>query len=498
MTDFGSLDFCSGGRNLQTMYRPRHHLSLLLFLATASAISYGQGTGPYTSVVSSPYPPLFKSTKYAVGAGPVSVVVADFNGDGKPDIVTANRDSSTVSILINNGDGTFRAHVDYATGKSPAQVVVGDFNNDGKADLAVANNGDQSISILLGNGDGTFRPRIDTVFPPYSGTLSLSAYDLDNDGKLDIVVGPADFSLLGNGDGTFQAPVRFHLYYGGALSYVLVTRLNGLDLVGVANDSFPYRIEELVAKGGGTWLNYSDQFTNQPAKYGQLAGGDINGDHFGDIAAAWFGQNEIVICLSDSGGILACGRTDKVGTGPIGIALADLTGDNLLDVVTANSGSNNISFLRGHGDGTFGPLTNYAVGKVPQTVAVADFDGNGRQDLAVANSGDGTVTTLLQSTVALSTFSLSFGKQAVGTTSPAKTVTLFNASLSTLHISSISTSGDFILQSNGCGTTLASGASCKLSVVFHPTVAGTRNGGLFIGDDALGSPQKVSLSGKGI
>jgi hypothetical protein len=121
-------------------------------------------------------------------------------------------------------------------------------------------------------------------------------------------------------------------------------------------------------------------------------------------------------------------------------------------------------------------------------VAVADFDGNGRQDVAVANSGDGTVTTLLQSTVSLSTFSLSFGKQAVGTTSPAKTVTLFNAGLSTLHISSISTSGDFILQSNGCGTTLASGASCKLSVVFHPTVAGTRKGGLFIADDALGSP----------
>jgi hypothetical protein len=480
------------------MFRPSRQLYLLLFFATASAVSYGQNTGPYTAVVSSPYPPLFKSARYAVGAGPVSVVVADFNGDGKPDIATANRDASTVSILINNGDGTFRKHVDYATGKYPLQVVVGDFNNDGKADLAVANDNDQSISILLGNGDGTFRPRIDTVLSPSGGVFSLSAYDLDNDGKLDLVVGPADVSLLGNGDGTFQAPVAFHLYYSGTLSYVLVTQLNGLDLVGVMNDFFPYKIVELVAKGGGTWLNYAEWYTNQPARYGQLAAGDINGDHFGDIAAAWFGQNQAVICLSDPGSILNCWNTYKVGTGPIGIALADLTGDNLLDVVTANSGSNNISFLRGHGDGTFGPLTNYAVGKVPQTVAVADFDGNGRQDVAVANSGDGTITTLLQSTVALSTFSLSFGKQAVGTTSPAKTVTLFNAGLSTLHISSISTSGDFILQSNGCGTTLASGASCKLSVVFHPTVAGTRKGGLFIADDALGSPQTVSLSGKGI
>ncbi len=476
------------------MYRPRRQLYLLLFLATAAAVSYGQGTRTYIAVVSSPYPPLFKKAKYAVGAGPVSIVVADFNGDGKPDIATANRDSSTVSILINNGDGTFRTHVDYATGNSPSQLVVGDFNNDGKADLAVAN-GYNSISILPGNGDGTFGQRIDTLL---QGAGSLSAYDLNNDGKLDLVVGPADVSLLGNGDGTFQAPVSFHLYYGGTLSYVLVTQLNGLDLVGVMNDFFPHKIEELAAEGGGTWLNYSELFTNQPAKYGQLAGGDINGDQFGDIAASWFGENEVFLCLSNSDGILNCGNSYKVGTGPIGIALADLTGDNLLDVVTANSGSNNISFLRGHGDYTLGPLTNYAVGKVPQSVAVADFDGNGRQDVAVANSGDGTVTTLLQNTVALSAFSLSFGKQAVGTTSPAKTVTLFNAGLSILHISKISTSGDFSLQSNGCGTTLASGASCKLSVVFKPTVAGTRTGGLFVADDALGSPQRISLSGKGI
>jgi len=475
------------------MYRPRPQLYLLLFLA-AAAVSYGQGTGTYAAAVSSPYPPLFKKAKYAVGAGPVSIVVADFNGDGKPDIATANRDASTVSILINSGDGTFRTHVDYATGNSPSQLVVGDFNNDGNVDLAVAS-GYNSISILLGNGDGTFGQRIDTSLP---GAGSLSAYDLNNDGKLDLVVGPADVSLLGNGDGTFQAPIAFHLVNGGTLSYVLVTQLNALDLVGVMNDYFPYKIEELAAKGGGVWQNYSEIYFGQAAHLGQLAAGDINGDHLGDIAAAWFGENAVFLCLSNSDGILNCGNSYKVGKGPIGIALADLTGDNLLDVVIANSGSNNISFLRGQGDNALGPRTNYAVGKVPQSVAVADFDGNGRQDVAVANSGDGTVTTLLQSTVALSTFSLSFAKQAVGTTSPAKTVTLFNAGLSTLHIRSISTSGDFILQSNGCGTTLTSGASCKLSVVFHPTVAGTRKGGLFVADDALGSPQTISLSGKGI
>jgi hypothetical protein len=472
------------------MHQPLSQAWLLLFLATALA--------PFRAQVASPYPPLFKQTKYAVGAGPASIVVADFNGDGKPDIAAANRGSSTVSILINNGDGTFQTHVDYATGNSPSQVVAGDFNNDSKVDLAVANSGDGSISILLGNGDGTFRPAIDTLIT--SGfASSISASDFSGDGKLDLVVGPADVSLLGNGDGTFQAPVGFSLTSGGSLSYVLVTQLNSFNLVGVMNDFAPFEIEELAPEGGGKWLNYADVIPGGPYTHlGQLAGGKNEKDSFGFVAASWSGQNQVFLCVPNQDNVLGCGHNYNVGKEPTGIALSDLTGDNVVDLVTANSGSNSISFLRGHGDVTLGPRTNYAVGKVPQSVAVADFDGNGRADVAVANSGDGTVTTLLQSTAALSTFSLSFGNQGVGTTSAAKTVTLFNAGVTTLHISGISISGDFIVQSNACAATLSSGASCNVGVAFQPTAKGARKGALLFGDGALGSPQTVSLSGRGI
>ena len=88
-------------------------------------------------------------------------MVADFNGDGIPDIAAGDYDGNTVSILLGNGDGTFRPHVEYATGTGPWALTAGDFNNDGRLDLASVNNTGNTVSILLGNSDGTFQPRAD-------------------------------------------------------------------------------------------------------------------------------------------------------------------------------------------------------------------------------------------------------------------------------------------------------------------------------------------------
>ena len=77
---------------------------------------------------------------YATGRDPYSVAIGDLNGDGKPDLATANFDAaSTVSVLLNRGDGSFQAKRDYATGRYPHSVAIGDLNGDGKPDLATAN-----------------------------------------------------------------------------------------------------------------------------------------------------------------------------------------------------------------------------------------------------------------------------------------------------------------------------------------------------------------------
>ena len=85
--------------------------------------------------------------------------VADLNGDGIPDIVTANYGSDTVSVLLGNGNGTFQPQQTFAAGSGPASVAVADLNGDGKLDLVVGNRNASTVSVLLGNGNGTFQPR---------------------------------------------------------------------------------------------------------------------------------------------------------------------------------------------------------------------------------------------------------------------------------------------------------------------------------------------------
>ena len=176
----------------------------------------GNGDGSFRAPVS-----------YPTGASPYAVVVADFNGDGKPDLAVANFGSNTASILMGNGDGTFAAAVNYATGTGPDELAVGDFNGDGKLDLAVVNDYSDNVSIFLGHGDGTFGAA--TNFTTGFGSASVAVADFNGDGWADLaVVNRFDNTLvvlLGNGNGTFQAPLTYSV--GGQTNSVVARDLNG-------------------------------------------------------------------------------------------------------------------------------------------------------------------------------------------------------------------------------------------------------------------------------
>jgi hypothetical protein len=434
---------------------------------------------------------------FGAGTNPDSAAVGDFNGDGKLDLAVANYGSDNVSILLGNGDGTFQAAVNYGAGEFPESVAVGDFRGDGKLDLVVANQGSNNVSILLGNGDGTFQAAVN--YGVGSSPTSVAVGDFNGDGKLDLVVANS-FSnngsiLLGNGDGTFQAAVN----YGAGLTLfsVAVGDFNGdgkLDLAVAGSD-----VSILLGNGDGTFKTAVQYVAGLEPN--SLAVADFNGDGKLDLAVANYESNNVSILLGKGDGTFQAAVDYGIGTEnypatPGSVAVGDFNGDGKLDLVVAgveSDGVSVVSVLLGNGDGTFQAAVNYGAG-AQTSVAVGDFNGDGRLDLAFP--------VMLQTPLAsLSSTGLNFGNQLVGTTSATKNVTLSNPSALALTISSIAVTGtnaaDFS-QTNTCGTGLAIGASCTITVTFKPAQTGPRTASVTITDNAAGSPQTIGLSGTGL
>ena len=360
---------------------------------------------------------------YATGPAPTAVVVGDFNGDGNLDLAVTNGNCvfdgisdmvncspGTISILLGNGDGTFQPHFVYATGVDPASVVVGDFNGDGKLDLATANGSDSTVSVLLGNGDGTFRPQVvyataaQAIDNPISGSGSLVIGDFNGDHKLDLAV--ACFQvvsvLLGDGDGTFQK----HLDSGTGGSSLAAADFNrdgNLDLVVSGGNGTGV----LLGKGDGTFvLNVTYPGGNA------VAAADLNGDGKPDLVIVGFVANNelfysVAVLLGNGDGTFQTAVGYETGSAD-NVLIADLNGDGKLDLAIPASdcanyscGSGNpggdVSVLLSFGDGTFIGETNYPFQSAsPATQVVsADFNGDGKPDIAaVTNFPPGSTTPL--------------------------------------------------------------------------------------------------------
>jgi hypothetical protein len=137
------------------------------------------------------------------------VRAADFNGDGNQDLVTANLGTSTVSIFIGNGDGSFQQDTLIDAGKNGAFLSVGDLDDDGDIDVVITHWTEDFASVFLNKGDGTFHPRKD--YTTGSGNYGIDMADLNGDGHLDVVTAnyrERSMSLLiGRGDGTFNTSI---------------------------------------------------------------------------------------------------------------------------------------------------------------------------------------------------------------------------------------------------------------------------------------------------
>ena len=351
-------------------------------------------------------PSFFTPPTYAVGAAPAAEAVGDFNGDGRQDLAVVNEGSNTVSILLGNGNGTFRPAVNYATGSLPVGVAVGDFNGDGHLDLAVANANPSanSISVLLGNGDGTFLPRTDLLLPLTPKALTVG--DFNGDGKADIAAATGNTTtddmtlLLGNGNGTFQAPVStvadtgslaFTLY-NGRPSAIQSADLNGdghLDLVVVNNKDIPITgfrgavigsqpmagtVSVLLGNGDGTF----QAPRNAPAGSSprSVAVGDFNGDGRLDFAVG--DSTTFLSVFTNAGNGNFSASSVNTGVASPSLAAGDFNGDGVTDLAVTTFGS--VRMLNGQAGGTLQAGASYVLGL--GSAAAGDFNGDGHLDLA--------------------------------------------------------------------------------------------------------------------
>jgi hypothetical protein len=492
------------------------------------SVLLGTGTGTFGTKV-----------QYAVPGNPYAIIHGDFNGDGKQDLATADQYSSQASILLGNGDGTFGAHEEYssATGGAPVALATGDLNGDGKLDLVLVNYKTNNVSVLLGNGDGTFKTHVE--YATGNGPLGVAIGDLNGDGKLDMVVANSIDNtvsvLLGNGDGTFQTAVPYAT--ANTPTCVVVGNFGTTDTLDVAIATSGGLASVLLGNGNGTLQNKVNYTIGLGAV--AIAAADLTSSGKLSLITANETDNTTSVLVSNGNGTFKAQSVFPTNGAPVGLAIGDFNQNGKLDIAAVDNTGNFVSVqldslltlsptINSFGTITSGDpsaaktitlknngTTAYTMGSIatvgssptdfsiesastcPTTTSLAAgasctflnvFDPalsefadaqvqitSGGSMIAYQETGTGNVPIMMNPRTI--TFS---GYQLVGTTSKAKTTTFTNESGVTVTFTSLILSGvneNQFSQTTTCNIpgTLAPGASCTSDIYFVPTESGGAN-----------------------
>ena len=321
-----------------------------LDLAVANSTSIYALTNPVTVLTNDGHGGFGLKATLDVGTTPYSLAVLDINGDGKPDLVSANLNANTLTVLTNDGHGGLALRQTLGTGVRPISVAAADVNGDGKADLICVNQSDNTLTVFINNGSDAL---------VFSATLNVGnkpifvlPVDVNADGKIDLVSADtydnALTVLTNDGTGNFR--------FSATLSF-------------------------------GTWP-YS------------IASADFNGDGKVDLVAANHGvvgmeDRTLTVLTNDGSGGFVTSTILTVGRGPFYVIATDVNRDGKPDLISADFVYNTLTVLTNDGTGGFVTNATINVGKQPRCVLAADLSGDGRLDLLSVNGYDSTLSLLL-------------------------------------------------------------------------------------------------------
>jgi FG-GAP-like repeat len=346
----------------------------------------------------------------SLSSKPAELAVASLTGDGKQDIVTLNY-GGTVSVIMGNGDGTFQPPKDIPDGLSTTSsdsftdesLAVADLGN-GRPDIIASDVDSGEVSILMGNGNGTFKApfAVPATNQGASGpnVEGISVADMNGDGIPDLITVNSNGSvsvLLGNGNGTFRAPVTTPVFANENAAFLDVLYVNGRlkpDLLVGSRQAG--EVELLPGRGNGKFHS-PQSVANFSQKYREIGGFTADGT-FDLVVASANGAIDVVSGNND-GSFQSPVQILTTGTSTTGFLVGDFVGDGNSDLLIS-SGSGKSYLLAGNGDGTFQQAQTFSilVPKVNNEVKAVDLTGDGKADLLVAYSSPDGVGVRLNTT----------------------------------------------------------------------------------------------------
>ncbi|MDQ2806248.1 MAG: VCBS repeat-containing protein, partial [Chloroflexota bacterium] len=402
-------------------------------LDAPSVVQAGAPQGPYVACAGPLSFQAAPGSPVAVGSHPQSVATADFNGDGRLDLATANGWADSVTVLLGTGMGGFSPAPGspFAVGGGPISLAAADFNGDGHPDLAILNLYDYTVTVVLGTGSGAFTAAPGSPFALGGSPQSVVAADFNGDGFLDLAFGNYENRvtvLLGTGTGGFSPAPGSPFAVGSRPILVAAVDFNGdgrLDLATANQGDNTVTVLLGTARGGFSPAPGSPFGVSGSPR--DVAAADFNGDGYPDLALPTrpnpYSTNVTVLLGDGLGGLSpAPGSPFAVGDSMFAVAVADFNGDNHPDLaVTDVTYYSTAVVLLGDGGGGFSAATSHSVGRSPYSLVTADFNGDGQWDLATASYEDSNVTVLLNSCTAVTATPTATGTLTPATGTPTRT-----------------------------------------------------------------------------